>query len=76
VPIDSRAKRASSLSMVIGFFTGSLPAPDGTSDQGDRRHALWMYSGIPSGEVTPPSETPVVDLRGAAILVIDLSASF
>jgi len=42
--IDSEAKRRSALA--FGGFNRTLPAGDGTIDQGDRQHALWQWRGI------------------------------
>ena len=45
MPIDSRDKRASAISVTLPW-RGMLPVPDGTLVQGDRQQVALMYRGI------------------------------
>jgi len=43
--LDSRSKRASSVSILVPFVLAP-PLPDGTISQADRQHIAWCFSGI------------------------------
>lgn len=49
--IDTEGKRRAAVN--VGFFTTSLPEPDGAIDVGDRATCCWVYAGLnyaaPSG---------------------------
>ena len=45
MPIDSRAKRASTIQIWKPFVMAPV-TPDGTIEQGDRQHIAYSYSGI------------------------------
>lgn len=46
--LDTRSKRASSVSILLPFMVAPV-FPDGTLDQGDRQHIALSYSGILAG---------------------------
>lgn len=45
---DTRDKRASAINVACPW-RATLPAPDGTVDDGDRQAAAFLYSGVPAG---------------------------
>lgn len=51
--IDTAAKRFSMMDMGLEGYTPAVPLPDGTIDEGDRAHSLWLYSGLTGGGGTP-----------------------
>ena len=61
--LDSRSKRASSVSILLAFVLAPV-LPDGTIGQGDRQHIAWSYSGILAIEAvaitTPDARTVIV----------------
>lgn len=73
--IDTRAKRASAVGILLGAFILAPPVPDGGPiSTDDRLQGAWAYSGTSADVGTPSTGTRVIELP-ASLFTYDLIAS-